>query len=140
MAGQDDPPGALRKRPSHRRLDVAPFCLPVPEVTRRGTDGAEVVAVGDRESGKSHAVHDVDNAQHILSGAVLSVNPDDERAARSRKVPRGKWPERARYDYVLHGNTQRRFRIAQEVRPIESGELPRRGSRSGYHASRPWLY
>ena len=79
-------------------------------------------------------MHDVDNAQHILSGAVLPVYPDDERAARSREVPGGKWPERARYDYVLDGDTERRSRTAQKVRPIERSELPRRGSRSANYA------
>jgi hypothetical protein len=136
LPGEHDVPGAVRERPSHGRLNVAPLRLPVPEVTRRVRGGAEVVAVGDRERGKPHAVHDVDDAEHVFAGPVLPVHADDERPVPAREVPRGQRPERAGHGNVLNRDAKRRFYVAEEVGPAEGRELPHPRSRPGSHRQR----
>ena len=140
LADEDDTPGTLLERPAHRRLEVSPLCLPVPEVTRRVAGGTEVVAVGHREGGESQLTRDVDHPQQVLAGAVLPVHADDERAVPAGEIPRGQRPERARYDYVPHGDAQRRFRAAKEAGPVEGSELPDSGSRPGGHGQRTRHY
>ena len=45
-------------------------------------------------------------------------------------------PERAWYDYIPDADTEHRFRIAQEIRPVDRTVLPYRGSRSAHHGQR----